>query len=196
MIGADWSEFAIFVLLIMDKMNTFSSTHPFNIFSYCPKCGQQGFEPDSIKKFTCKACGFNYYVNAATAVAVILEGPDGRIVLARRKFEPRAGYYDLPGGFVDTMERVEDAVKREVFEELGISVDKMTFLASFPNEYVFKGISYYTCDLAFVCPVSDLSALKPADDVAEAMTIYPGDIDFNMISFPSIINILKTYMSM
>ncbi len=174
-------------------MQKISETHPSRVFSYCPRCGRQGFEFDNIKKFTCPDCNFVFYINASTAVAVILQAPDGRIVLTKRKFDPRAGFYDLPGGFVDTMERAEDAVKREVFEELGIYVDEMKFLASFPNEYAFKGISYYTCDLAFVCPVNDLSALKPADDVAEALTVYPREIDFKIISFPSIVNVLKKY---
>ena len=63
-----------------------------------------------------------------------------------------------------------------------------------PNEYVFKGISYYTCDMAFVCPNIDLNHLKPDDDVAEALVIHPRDIDYGIISFPSIVNILKSYV--
>jgi NADH pyrophosphatase NudC (nudix superfamily) len=171
----------------------FSKTHPSKIFLYCPRCGHHSFEFDNAKKFTCSECQFEFYINAATAVAVILEAPDGKIVLTKRKFDPRAGFYDLPGGFVDVAERVEDAVKREVLEELGVSVENIHFLASFPNEYAFKGISYFTCDLAFVGKVSNWTNLKPADDVAEAMLIRPEEINFEMISFPSIVNILKIY---
>jgi ADP-ribose pyrophosphatase YjhB (NUDIX family) len=175
-------------------MRLLSETHPSRIFSFCPHCGNKGFTFDSIKLFTCPACGFRYYINATTAVAAILLAPDGQIVLTRRKNEPRAGTFDLPGGFVDTMERAEDAVKREVQEELGITVDTMQFLTSYANEYVYKGISYFTCDLAFVCPVADLSMMKPYDDVAEAILIHPKNIDFNTISFMSIVNILKVYI--
>jgi NAD+ diphosphatase len=174
-------------------MHHISDTHPSHVFSYCPRCGNKGFVFDHEKSFSCPDCGFIYYINPAAAVAVILETTDGKIVLARRKFEPRAGYFDLPGGFVDTMERTEDAVRREVFEELGIHVGEIHFLASFPNEYAFKGISYFTCDLAFICRSTDVSSIKPADDVAEAIVIHPKDIDFEQISFPSIVNILKTY---
>ncbi|MFH0974575.1 MAG: NUDIX domain-containing protein [Spirochaetota bacterium] len=176
-------------------MQKFSKTHPLNVFSYCPRCGRHGFKFDNKKKFTCPSCNFDFYINTATAVAVILKAMDGKIVLTKRKFEPRSGFFDLPGGFVDCMERAEDAAKREIFEELGVSVGSMKFLASFPNEYVFKGISYFTCDMAFVCPMNDLSGLKPADDVAEALLIHPKDINFEVICFPSIINILKYYMT-
>lgn len=172
-----------------------SHTHPSHILKFCPKCGSPEFTFDNQKKFSCAACQFTYYINAATAVAAILKAPDGRIVLAKRKFEPRAGFFDLPGGFVDPMERVEDAVKREVQEELGIEINEMHFLASFPNEYVYKNISYFTSDLAFICPMNDLSQLTPSDDVADAMLIQPHEIDFNQISFISIVNILKTYIA-
>ena len=176
-------------------MHSASDTHPSSIFRYCPKCSHQGFVFDGVKAFSCEKCGFRYYINAATAVAVILQLPDQRIILTRRKFEPRIGTFDLPGGFVDIKERVEDAVKREIMEELGIQVKTLEFLASFPNEYVYKGISYFTCDLAFVCPVDDISNLKAADDVAEAIVVYPNDIDYDVISFPSIVHILKMYVT-
>jgi NAD+ diphosphatase len=174
-------------------MQKFSKTHPANVFSYCPRCGQPGFKFDNIKKFICSSCNLKFYINAAPAVAAILEAPDGKIVLTKRKFDPRSGFYDLPGGFVDNMESSEDAIRREVLEELGVSIGDMKFLASFPNEYIFEGISYFTCDVAFICPMNDLSNLKPADDVAEVLVIDPKDINFDIISFPSIINILKCY---
>ena len=176
------------------KMQNSSKTHPSSVLSHCPRCGSYGFKFDNNKKFICTACNFNFYINAAAAVAGIIEAPDGRIVLANRKFEPRSGFYDLPGGFVNTMERAEDALKREIYEELGISINTAKFLASFPNEYIFKEISYFTCDMAFICPVNDLSNLKPADDVADVILMRPEDINFDTICFPSIVNILKFYV--
>jgi ADP-ribose pyrophosphatase YjhB (NUDIX family) len=176
-------------------MEQISVTHPSKIFSYCPRCGQKGFLFDGVKAHNCSSCNFKLYINAATAIAAILVAPDGTIVLTRRKNEPRAGTFDLPGGFVDKMERAEEAVRREIYEELGVVVSSMQYLTSYANEYVYRGISYFTCDLAFVCPVSDLSALHPSDDVSEAIVVKPHEIDFNTISFPSIVSILNTYIS-
>jgi NAD+ diphosphatase len=174
-------------------MSIISATHPSNVFKYCPRCGHSDFIFDGIKAFSCPACGFRYYINSSSAVAAIIVLHDKRIVLTKRKFDPRAGTYDLPGGFVDLNERVEHALVREIREELGIEITSMQFLGSFPNEYEYKGISYFTSDLAFVCSLNEIPELKPADDVSEAIFVNPYEIDFSQISFPSIINILKSY---
>jgi len=45
------------------------------------------------------------------------------VILHRRAYEPGAGRWSMPGGFVDLGETVEDAARREVREELGIDVE-------------------------------------------------------------------------
>ena len=52
---------------------------------------------------------------------VVLE--DGKVLLLLRQKEPEAGAWSLPGGRVEFMERLEDAVVRELREELGITVE-------------------------------------------------------------------------
>ena len=47
---------------------------------------------------------------------------DGRILLVKRRRPPEAGRWNLPGGKVRYLERVEEAVRREVLEETGISI--------------------------------------------------------------------------
>ncbi|MCS7121391.1 MAG: NUDIX hydrolase [Archaeoglobaceae archaeon] len=59
----------------------------------------------------------------------------GKIVLVKRLNEPFKGYYALPGGIVEYGERVEDAVLREVEEEVGLKgeVYKLVGVYSDPN---------------------------------------------------------------
>jgi ADP-ribose pyrophosphatase YjhB (NUDIX family) len=47
---------------------------------------------------------------------------DRRLLLVKRLKAPEAGHWSLPGGKVDFGERVADAVKREIAEELGVGI--------------------------------------------------------------------------
>lgn len=48
---------------------------------------------------------------------------EGRILLARRGIEPRKGYWNLPCGFLENEETVQQGAVREVYEETGASVE-------------------------------------------------------------------------
>ncbi len=54
--------------------------------------------------------------------AVVLDA-EGRLLLIRRGHEPHAGLWSLPGGRVEAGETLEQAVRREVLEETGLTVD-------------------------------------------------------------------------
>ncbi|HOD67545.1 MAG TPA: NUDIX hydrolase [candidate division Zixibacteria bacterium] len=58
----------------------------------------------------------------ALTVDVIIEFPDGSIVLIERGHEPYKGRLALPGGFVEYGERVEEAAVREAREETGLEI--------------------------------------------------------------------------
>lgn len=53
---------------------------------------------------------------------------DGRILLLERLREPEAGSWGIPGGKVDWMERLEDAVRREALEETGLELGSIELL--------------------------------------------------------------------
>ncbi|AJC23637.2 NUDIX hydrolase [Pandoraea pulmonicola] len=53
---------------------------------------------------------------------------DGRILLIRRLRDPEAGCWGLPGGKLDWAETVEDAVRREIREELAIVLGEVRLL--------------------------------------------------------------------
>jgi len=60
-----------------------------------------------------------------TEVAVgVLIGPDGALLLSTRpQGKPYAGYWEFPGGKIEAGETVEEALRRELQEELGITIE-------------------------------------------------------------------------
>jgi len=79
-------------------------------FNYCPACGADDIVFDGTKKFSCRDCSFTYYHNVAAAVAAILEY-NKKIILIQRAKEPGKGKLDLPGGFVDPKESIEEGIE-------------------------------------------------------------------------------------
>ena len=81
------------------------------------------------------------------------------------------GTLDLPGGFVDMDETVEEGMRREIQEETGIHATKMEYLFSFPNQYLYSGITVHTIDMDFLVRVPAETRARAADDAAECMWI-------------------------
>lgn len=170
-------------------------THPFNVLKFCPKCGSPDFKIAGERSLKCQSCGFHFYVNASAAVAALVTDGNGKLMMVTRGVEPDYGKLDLPGGFVDHNESVEDAVKRELYEELGMKVKSMKYLSSAPNEYIFSGFSVFTIDLAFEVIPESVENLKPMDDILDYQFYAEGEFNYDDIPAPSIrqfvINFLK-----
>jgi 8-oxo-dGTP pyrophosphatase MutT (NUDIX family) len=54
-------------------------------------------------------------------VGVVLRR-DEEVLLVKRAFPPKAGYYSIPGGLVELGEKVRDAARREISEETGLDI--------------------------------------------------------------------------
>lgn len=154
------------------------------MFDYCPSCGSRAVSFDNVKKFICKDCSFTYFHNVAAAVAAILEY-DQKVILIRRAKEPGKGKLDLPGGFADPDETVEDALRRELKEELGIDAGTLQYIGSYPNRYIYKGVPYRTCDLFFYSKIDALPTDLDRTEIEELILINPLDIPADEIAFES-----------
>jgi ADP-ribose pyrophosphatase YjhB (NUDIX family) len=89
---------------------------------FCPRCGQLA-DIDFPRRISCPHCGYAAYYNPKPVACAIPVDDHGRIILLRRGFDPGAGLWTFPGGFVDLGESVEDAARREVDEELAMAID-------------------------------------------------------------------------
>lgn len=169
----------------------YSSTHPVTVLKFCPRCGSASFPATGSRSFKCGSCSFNYFVNSAAAVAVLLFNEKGELLLTRRAIEPHLGKLDLPGGFIDPMETAEQAAIREIQEELGIHIHSLKYFCSYPNEYVFSGYTVFTLDLAFLAKTSELHQMKAMDDISSFEFYKPNEVDAEELPSISMRNILK-----
>ena len=92
-----------------------------------------------------------YPIVPLVGVGVLLTR-DNSLLLVKRKFDPDAGYWAIPGGHLDLGEKVEDAAEREAYEETGFIVkvsklagiiDKIMDDESGKVEYHYVLINYF-----------------------------------------------------
>lgn len=163
------------------------------LLHYCPTCKHELDQNDRL--YTCSSCGFHFYVNPAPCNAAILTDKDGKILLVERKLEPRKGYLDLPGGFIESGESVEESLVRELREELGIEATGFTYLASYADSYYYKGVTYRTLGIVFPGRIPEGAQIRAADDAASVMFFAPSEIPYDRIAFPSVERALKLFTS-
>ncbi|MBP5743174.1 MAG: NUDIX domain-containing protein [Paludibacteraceae bacterium] len=168
--------------------------HPLNIFKHCPKCGSDKFVENDSRSKKCLDCSFVYYQNAAAAVAGIIRNERNEILVTTRGIEPKKGKLDLPGGFVEFAETAEEALRREIKEELNIEVKNIKFEFSMPNIYRFSDMNVRTLDLIFSCEACEATRINPQDDVKDAKYMNVNDLneeDFGLDSIKNAIRIIK-----
>tara|TARA_R110000868_G_scaffold70648_2_gene207412 strand:+ start:85 stop:624 length:540 start_codon:yes stop_codon:yes gene_type:complete len=95
--------------------------------NFCSNCGSSHIEfiipsGDERKRFVCSQCQTIFYDNPRMIVGCIIENDDQEIMLCRRGIEPRLGFWNLPCGFLENDEKIEDGALREVKEETGAEV--------------------------------------------------------------------------
>ena len=140
--------------------------HPLQRYRYCPVCGSADFLVSSVKSKQCRHCGYELFINPSAAVVAFIRNARGELLVLERDCEPAKGTLDLPGGFTDIDETVEESVIREIKEETGLTVTATTYLFSYPNHYLYSGMDIPTLDFFFECQVEDTSVLHAADDAA------------------------------
>lgn len=105
--------------------------------------------------------------------------------MVQRSKNPAAGKWGLPGGFIDDGERVEDALIRECWEEIGLKVSNLQYLAGLPNVYPYGGLVYHTLDLYFTANATNPEAIQPKDEVDNIAWFDPKTIDMDQVAFES-----------
>jgi NAD+ diphosphatase len=97
---------------------------------FCGRCGKPTVQHATERAKECPACRLLQFPRISPAVIVSVERGD-ELLLARSARFP-AGMYSVIAGFVETGETLEQAVQREVREEVGLAVADLRYFASQP----------------------------------------------------------------
>ena len=98
---------------------------------FCGRCGTMTEEMPGVRARRCPRCGLEAFPRLAPAVICLVERDDGTALLAHGP-QFAAGTYSCLAGFVEPGESLEEAVTREVREEVAIEVTAMRYFGSQP----------------------------------------------------------------
>lgn len=109
--------------------------------------------------------------------SVIVENSDGMILLQKRKDNLCWGY---AGGSVELDENVEDAAKRELFEETGLTANLLELFGVFSGKethYVYpNGDEVSNIDIVYICKDFSGKLKAQESEVEELKFFYPEDL--------------------
>jgi NAD+ diphosphatase len=113
---------------------------------FCGRCGNAMALKSNERCFLCPSCGFLSFPRISPAVIVSIE-KDGKLLLARGKRYQSKMYSSL-AGFVEPGESLEDCVRREIKEEVGIDVKNIQYFKSQPWPFPDSLMIAFTAEYA------------------------------------------------
>jgi NAD+ diphosphatase len=153
-------------------------------FKHCPQCGHPKTPVDKIP-FVCEVCEYTYYFNPTIAAAGLILNTKGQMLFIERAKEPAKGKLAVVGGFIDNGEIAEDALEREIREEVGLTVSNIQYLACFPNQYNYKNITYPVLDFFYTATCQDTRIKPDQTEVASCQWLNPWEVSESDLAFPS-----------
>ena len=128
---------------------------------FCGRCGQKMQPSDIERAMVCPDCGLIEYPKICPAVIVAVINGD-KLMVTRYADRPFRGWA-LIAGFVEIGETLEDTVRREVMEEVGVKVKNLRYYKNQPWSFTDTLLCGFYCDLDGDDTVTlDTSELKEA----------------------------------
>ena len=111
---------------------------------FCGACGTATEHVTGERCMRCPACGHSAYPRISPAMMVLVRNGDA-ILLARHTASPTR-FFTALAGFLEAGESIEDAVHREVFEEVGLKVANVRYFGSQPWPFPHSLMIAFTAD--------------------------------------------------
>jgi NAD+ diphosphatase len=134
---------------------------------FCGACGSPTAQAAHERCFTCTSCGHMAYPRISPAMMVLIRKGDA-VLMALHVNSPAQRFTPL-AGFLEAGETIEEAVHREVYEEVGLRVSNLRYFGSqswpFPHSLM----------IAFTADYAGGEIRVDANEIAEARWFGPGD---------------------
>ena len=144
-------------------------------YKFCPKCGKnlvnKFIKQEQTERLVCENCDFIFYINPVPAVAVILMN-DRKILLVKRKYDPRKGTWSLPAGFMEFGETTKQTAVREVKEETNLNIEVKELFGVFPG---FDDPRVHVVVIVYRGEIIN-GQLKAGDDASEVTFFHLNDL--------------------
>ncbi|HEY2954791.1 MAG TPA: NUDIX domain-containing protein [Candidatus Eisenbacteria bacterium] len=145
----------------------------------CARCGRPLRRAAAGRRIPrtlrCERCRYLMYdYPRPCAGVVVVKG--GEVLVLRRAHRPRRGFLDIPGGFMDAGESIEDAARRELREETGLTVGALEWLGFYWDRYYLRGFGYFPTMNFYYLARWRSGAPHAADDAASAQWVPAGKL--------------------
>lgn len=97
---------------------------------FCGRCGQPAERLAGEFAMQCPACGHRNYPRISPCIITLVTHGDDLLLARSPRFPP--GRYSTLAGFIEPGESAEEAVRREIFEEVGLTVGRIDYFLSQP----------------------------------------------------------------
>ena len=144
-----WDEELRAITGLACHLNYWRATH-----QYCGRCGARMQDKTDELARACSVCHYVAYPRISPCIILLITKGDEVILARSPRFSP--GVYSTLAGFVDPGESVEEAIVREVQEEVGIKVKNITYFGSqpwpFPDSLMLGFYAEYDSGTIFIDP--------------------------------------------
>lgn len=131
----------------------FAAVNGFRLFTwyennrFCGKCGMKMNHSETERALKCPSCGQVLYPIISPSVIVAVRNGNRLLLTRYQASHSPSRNYALVAGYIETGETAEDAVRREVMEEVGLKVKNIRYYKSQPWPFSGALLFGFFCDL-------------------------------------------------
>jgi ADP-ribose pyrophosphatase YjhB (NUDIX family) len=158
---------------------------------YCQLCGRNLIErhiaAERRMRLQCESCEFIHYINPRVVAAIIVSH-GANVLLQRRALNPRAGFWTVPGGFLEIGETAAEGARRETLEETALAIDQVQLVGVYSSPH--SGIVL----IAYAAESATRDAIVGDAESLEVRWFQASDIPWQELAFDTTEQALRDWL--